>query len=79
MGKLGTETQLEYDRRSTGLPDALDALLESTYNLLNRPKLHGHTCQLCGRLRTCTQQPCAYRATDREREWDCGCGGNNVL
>lgn len=52
--------------------DALEAILERTYHLLNRPALHSHHCRRCSMLRPCLQQPCAYRATDHESEWVCG-------
>ena len=67
---LGHESALR-DRHEAY--NAFDALLERTYRLLNRPALHSHLCHVCGQLRSCLQQPCAYRATDLEREWDCGC------
>jgi hypothetical protein len=74
-----SQGQPESDRRSTpdsrAFNDPFEALLEQTYRLLNRPALHSHLCHGCGNLRPCLQQPCAYRATDREREWDCGCEG----
>jgi len=70
--------QPEGDRglQSTGnaFNDPLQLMLERTWGLLNRPKMHAHACCKCFHLRPCVQQPCAYRATDLEREWDCGCG-----
>jgi len=75
---LGEEEVQEEGDRAPEPPrrasvDALEAILERTYNLLNRPKLHAHACCKCFHLQPCVQQPCAYRATDLEREWDCGC------
>ena len=58
--------------RESGSGDALDALLEQTWHLLNRPALHSHTCKVCLNLRPCLQQPCAYRAADSEVSWVCG-------
>ena len=52
--------------------DAFEALLEQTYRMLNRPALHSHHCRVCGFLRPCLQQPCAYRATDQGTGWVCG-------
>ena len=71
--------QSEGDRGLQGAANAfndpLEAMLERTYHLLNRPKLHSHVCQTCGYLRPCLKHPCTYRATDLEREWQCGCEG----
>jgi hypothetical protein len=36
-----------------------------------RSRLHSHTCQECGRLRTCTQEPCPARGRDHETNWIC--------
>jgi hypothetical protein len=52
--------------------DAFDALLERTYRLLNRPKLHSHHCRRCSMLRPCLQQPCHFRALNCEDQWICG-------
>jgi len=59
----------------TVVQDAFQALLEHTYRMLNRPALHSHRCSVCHLERICVQQPCAYRATDLEREYRCGCEG----
>jgi len=68
--------QPEGDRglQSTGnaFNDPLEAMLERTYHLLNRPKLHSHHCRRCSLLRPCLQQPCHFRALDCEDQWICG-------
>jgi len=75
---VGVERHLEADRApkpcSVAAVDPLEAILEQTWKLLNRPALHAHACSKCFHLRPCCQQPCKYRATDLEREYDCGCG-----
>jgi len=53
--------------------DPFEELLERTYRLLNPPVFHAHYCSKCFHLRVCYQKPCKYRATDLEREWECGC------
>jgi hypothetical protein len=67
--ELGQE---EDDRGSNSPADPLDALLERTYRLLNRPKLHSHHCRVCHLLRPCLQLPCHFRALDCEDRWVCG-------
>jgi len=78
----GVERQVEADHAPKPIPvaavdhqDAFQALLEHTYRMLNRPALHSHRCSVCLMERICVQQPCAYRATDLEREYRCGCEG----
>jgi len=66
---LGHESALR-DRQEAY--NAFDALLERTYRLLNRPKLHSHHCRRCSLLRPCLQQPCHFRALDCEDQWICG-------
>jgi hypothetical protein len=73
VDQLKVEGQAQGDRLATAAEAAFTALLQRTYDLLQRPALHSHVCCSCGLLRPCVQQPCAYRATDRERNWDCGC------
>ena len=53
--------------------DPFEAALERTWRLLNPPVFHAHYCSKCFHLRVCYQKPCKYRATDLEREWECGC------
>ena len=52
--------------------DPLQLILERTWGLLNRPKLHAHHCRRCSMLRPCLQQPCHFRALDCEAQWICG-------
>ena len=80
LATVGVERHLEADRApkpcsvaATGHQDAFQALLEHTYRMLNRPALHSHRCSVCHLERICVQQPCAYRATDLERDYRCGC------
>ena len=79
-GNLGldeAEVHPEGDRAlnpvGKGIDDPLQRLLERTWGLLNKPVFHSHYCCRCQRLRVCYQKPCKYRATDLEREWECGC------
>ena len=72
LQKDESQDHLEGDRASTASSDPLDALLERTYRLLNRPKLHSHHCKRCSMLRPCLQQPCHFRALDCEDQWICG-------
>jgi len=70
-----SRTQLEpitEDLEAKVVYDAFDALLERTYRLLNRSKLHSHHCRRCSMLRPCLQQPCHFRALDCEDQWICG-------
>ena len=67
--ELGHESGLS---GATEHQDAFQALLDRTYNLLNRPALHSHHCSRCHNLRPCLQQPCGARATDQEKDWVCG-------
>jgi len=53
--------------------DPLQLVLEVEWYRQQRSKLHGHVCQSCLKLRPCCADPCPYRATEKEREWECGC------
>jgi len=51
----------------------LQVALEQEWHRRVGAVLHGHTCSRCGLLRPCCADPCPFRATEREREWECGC------
>src|SRR6266851_2376093 len=56
--------------------DPFQYALEQEWHRRVGAVLHGHTCSRCGLLRACLADPCPFRATQMEREWECGCGRN---